>query len=147
MLVEIKREENKMEEEVRFEYYVLNHNFNKNTIEAYNIFRNYWVNDQTAKAVRKYLRAPSKFKYTSWSSHEVTYGFDAFVKELDTIIRCEEWARCEYEIMVNGMFSNEDKAQKIDCYEQCRPNMEMIAREVIYQYKKFLKEKENGKSV
>ena len=81
MLVKIKRKENDMEEEVRFEYYVLNHNFNKDTIEAYNIFRNYWVNNQTAKVVRKYLRAPSKFSYTSWSSHEVTYGFDAFVKE------------------------------------------------------------------
>ena len=54
---------------------------------------------------------------------------------------CEEWSRCEYEIMVNGLFSDDDKAQKIDCYDQCKPNMPMIASEVIYQYKQYLKEK------
>lgn len=132
-----------MNEEVKFEYYVLNENFNEHKIEPFNIFRNHWVNDRTAKAVRKYLRAPSKFKFTTWRSDEVLYGFEAFVKELDEIIMCEEWSRCEYEILVNGMFSDENSAQKIDCYEQCKPNMEMIAREVIWQYKNFMKEKKN----
>lgn len=132
-----------MDEEVKFEYYVLNDDFNKHHIEPFNIFRNWIVNEQTAKAVRKYLRNPSKFKYERYWSHEVLYGFDAFVAELDSIIKCEEWSRCEYEIMVNGLFSEDDKAQKIDCYEQCKPNMEIIAREVIYQYKQFLKEKKN----
>ena len=37
------------------------------------------------------------------------------------------------------MFSDVDKAQKIDCYEQCKSNMAMIAREVIWQYKQYLK--------
>lgn len=129
-----------MDEEVKFEYYVLNDDFNKHHIEPFNIFRNWMVNEQTAKAVKKYLRNPSKFEYTSWS-YETIYGFDAFVKELDMIIRCEEWARCEYEIIVNGMFSKDENAQKIDCYEQCKPNMAIIAREVIYQYKQYLKSK------
>ena len=133
-----------MNEEIKFEYYVLNDDFNKHHIEPFNIFRNWYVNEQTAKAVRKYLRAPSKFKYEKYWSHEVLYGFEAFVAELDSIIRCEEWSRCEYEIMVNGMFSKDENAQKIDCYEQCKPNMAMIAREVIYQYKQFLKNKEKN---
>ena len=132
-------------EKVQFEYYVLNDDFNKRKIEPFNIFRNVWVNDRTLKAVKKYVRAPSKFKFESWRSKEVFYGFEAFVKELDQIIMCEEWSRCEYEILVNGMFSDEDHVQKIDCYEQCKPNMEMIAREVIYQYKKQLKQKRNDK--
>lgn len=122
-----------------FEYYVLNEDFNKRKIKPFNIFRNVWVNNKTLKAVKKYIRAPSKFKFESWNSEERFYGFEAFVKELDQIIKCEEWSRCEYEILVNGMFSDEDRVQKIDCYEQCKPNMEMIAREVIYQYKKQLK--------
>jgi len=130
-------------EKVQFEYYVLNDDFNKRKIEPFNIFRNVYVNGETAKAVRKYLRAPSKFKFKRWHSENVYYGFEAFVKTLDSIIMCEEWARCEYEILVNGMFSDEEKAQKIDCYEQCKPNMEMIAREVIYQYKKFIKEEKS----
>lgn len=130
-----------MDEEIRFEYYVLNDDFNKHHIESFNIFRNHYVNSQTIKAVKKYLRNPSKFKYERYFSHEIIYGFDAFVAELDSIIKCEEWARCEYEIMVNGLFSDDDKVQKIDCYYQCKPNMAMIAREVIWQYKKYLKEK------
>ena len=127
-------------EKVQFEYYVLNYDFNKRRIEPFNIFRNVWVNDMTAKAVKKYLRNPSKFCRHRIGSGEPKYGFDGFVEELNAIIMCEEWGRCEYEILVNGMFSDEDHVQKIDCYEQCKPNMEMIAREVIYQYKKFKKE-------
>lgn len=123
-----------------FEYYVLNEDGNRRKIEPFNIFKNVWVNNRTLKAVKKYVRAPSKFKFESWCSKEVFYGFEAFVKELDQIIMCEEWSRCEYEILVNGIFSDEDYAQKIDCYEQCKPNMEMIAREVIYQYKRQLKQ-------
>lgn len=130
-------------EKVQFEYYVLNDDFNKRRIEPFNVFRNITVNSETAKAVRKYLRAPSKFKFERWGHDEVYYGFEAFVKELDRIIMCEEWSRCEYEILVNGMFSDENSTQKIDCYEQCKPNMEMIAREVIYQYKKFIKEEKS----
>lgn len=133
-----------MMDECKFEYYVLNDNFNKHKIEPFNIFRNIYVNDMTAKAVRKYLKAPSKFKFQRWSSNDVYYGFEAFVKELDSIIMYEEWSRCEYEIIVNGMFSDVDKAQKIDCYEQCKPNMAMIAREVIWQYKQYLKEKKDA---
>ena len=131
-------------DECQFKYYVLNDDCNKRKIEPFNIFRNFYVNNMTAKAVRKYLKAPSKFKFQRWSSDEEYYGFEAFVKELDSIIMCEEWSRCEYEIIVNGMFSDADKAQKIDCYEQCKPNMAMIAREVIWQYKQYLKEKKNA---
>jgi len=131
-----------MDEDFTFKYYVLNDDFNRKKIEYFNIFRNWIVNEQTLKAVKKYLRNPSKFEYELWSTHEIIYGFDAFVKELDIIIKCEEWSRCEYEIMVNGLFSDDDEAEKWDCYSQCKPNMEMIAREVIWQYKNYLKEKE-----
>ena len=130
-------------EECKFKYYVMNDDFNRKRIEPFNIFDNIWVNTRTNAEVRKYLRAPSKYKHFTWSTHESIYGFDAFVKTIDSIIMCEEWSRCEYEIMVNGLFSDDDKAQKIDCYDQCKPNMEMIAREVIWQYKNYIKEKEN----
>ena len=135
-------------DECKFEYYVLNEtmhgSFENRKIENYNVFNNYWVNKRTNEEVRKYLRAPSKFKHTRFMTNEITYGFEAFVRELQSIIMCEEWARCEYEIMVGSVFEdNINKFQKIDCYEQCKPNMAMIAREVIWQYKQFLKEKRN----
>lgn len=127
------------EENIKFEYYVMNDDFNKHHVEPFNIFRNHRVNTETVKAVKRYLRNPSKFSWSNPATNKIFYGFDAFVEELDTIIACEEWARCEYEIMVNGLFSDDDCAQKIDCYSQCKPNMAMIAREVIWQYKQQTK--------
>ena len=82
---------------------------------------------------------------------------------------CEEWSRCEYEISVGNIFITEIKdvvkkieqgklttnnvydelkqisqrnfdLEKWDCFSQAKPNMEIIAREVIYQYKQQLKE-------
>ena len=136
-------------DECKFEYYVLNepmHGSRENRkIESYNVFNNFWVNKRTNEEVRKYLRSPSKFKHTRFMTNEITYGFEAFVRELQSIIMCEEWARCEYEIMVGSAFEDDiNKFQKIDCYDQCKPNMAMIAREVIYQYKKYLKEKKDA---
>jgi hypothetical protein len=127
------------EENIKFEYYVMNDDFNKHHVEPFNIFRNHRVNAETVKAVKRYLRNPSKFSWSNPATNKIFYGFDAFVEELDTIIACEERVRCEYEIMVNGLFSDDDCAQKIDCYSQCKPNMAMIAREVIWQYKQQTK--------
>lgn len=126
------------DENIKFEYYVMNDDFNKHHVEPFNIFSNHRVNTETVKAVKRYLRNPSKFSCKYYNIGTIC-GFDAFVKELDIIIGCEEWARCEYEIMVNGLFSDDDCAQKIDCYSQCKPNMAMIAREVIWQYKQQTK--------
>lgn len=152
-----------------FEYYVLNYNPNEHKVENFNIFRNIHVQEQTEKAVKKYLRSPKKFKYEFLNKKQPPiYGFDAFVKELESIIRWQEWSRCEYEIAVGSLFTTEikdvlrevkngnlasedvyDELKKIDehshelekwdCYMQAKPNMEMIAREVIWQYKQHIK--------
>ena len=129
---------------MQFEFYVLNHNFNRKKVEMYNIFNNIRVQEWTEKAVRKYLRAPKKFTYTPYSgSREHIYGFDAFVMELDRTIAWQERGRREYEISVGDAFETDiDKLEKWDCYMQAAPNMEMIAREVIYQYKQQLKSKD-----
>ena len=137
------------EDNIKFEYYVMNDDFNRHHVEPFNIFSNHRVNTETVKAVKRYLRNPSKFSWSHPNTNKIFYGFDAFVRKLDIIIGCEEWARCEYEIMVNGLFSDDDCAQKIDCYSQCKPNMAMIAREVIWQYKQQTKKerKNNGKFI
>lgn len=110
----------------------------------YNIFNNIRVQEWTEKAVRKYLRAPKKFTYTPYGKDaETIYGFDALVMELDRTIAWQERMRREYEISVADAFETDvDKLEKWDCYMQAAPNMEMIAREVIYQYKQQLKSKD-----
>lgn len=133
---------------MNLEYYVLNSDMNTHEIKPFNIFRNWPLEEATIKEIKKYLRAPGRYKHTKHHfgnvPEETYYGFEAFVKELDSLIMWQEWSRCEYEIYVSDMFDKEDRRTKIDCYEQCKPNMEMIAREVIYQYKKQSKEEKES---
>ena len=107
----------------------------------YNIFNNISVQEWTEKVVRKYLRSPKKYAYKPYNPNEETiYGFNALVKEIDGIIRWQEWGRSEYEISVGYKFENDcSKIEKWDCYQQAKPNMVMITHEVIRQYKEQLK--------
>ena len=155
---------------IQFEYYVLNHNFNRDKIELFNIFDNYYVQERTEKEIRKYLRSSKNYKYESFFKDEKTiYGFDGLCKRFEQILRCEEWSRCEYEIAVGGIFITElsdiirtverkeiavediyeeiqkknklnSKLEKWDCFQQTQKNIPMIMRECIRQYKKQKKE-------
>ena len=132
---------------MQFEYYVLNYNHNKQKVESFNIFNNVCVQELTEKEVRKYLRSPKNYKYESFfAEKEIIYGFDGLVKRIDRIIAGEEWGRSEYEMSCGYKFeTNCNKLQSTDCYEQCKPNMGMIAREVIWQYKQQKKKDGNNK--
>ena len=128
---------------MQFEYYVLNYDCNAKKIAPFNIFRNILVQEWTEKAVRKYVRSPKNFTYKSFDGKEILHGFDAFVKELDGIIAWQEHWRCEYEISVGDLFETDcNKLEKWDCYGQAHMNIEMIAREVIWQYKEQKKAKD-----
>ena len=121
---------------MQFEYYVLNYDINAKKIVPFNIFRNIHVQEWTEKAVRKYQRSPKNFTYKSFDGKEILHGFDAFVKELDGIIKWQEWSRRQYEVSVGDAFEdNCENLEKWDCYGQAHMNIEMIAHEVIWQYK------------
>lgn len=128
---------------------MLNYDFNKRKVEMYNIFNNIKVQEHAEKAVKKYLRNPQKYTYLPFGKNvEPIYGFNALTKEIDGIIRWEEWGRREYEVSVGDAFeSNINKLEKWDCYMQAKPNMEIITREIIYQYKKQLKEKKETEDI
>lgn len=120
---------------MKFEYYVLKYDWNKKSVILYNIFNNIEVQEASEKAVKKYLRSPSKYCYHHIHD-DVVYGFDALCKEIDRIIKWQEWARREYEISVCDAFETDiTKLEKWDCYKQCKNNIPMITREIIYQYK------------
>ena len=133
---------------MQFEYYVLNYNPNTKKIEPFNIFRNCYVQEYTEKAVRKYLRSPKNYKYVVQHKNDflgreeiAVYGFDALVKEIDSIIAWQERGRREYECSVGDAFTTDcNKLEKWDCYMQAKPNIPMITRECIYQYKEQRKE-------
>ena len=112
---------------MQFEYYVLNYDCNAKKIVPFNIFRNIHVQEWTEKAVRKYLRSPKNFTYKSFDGKEILHGFDAFVKELDRIIKSEEWSRRQYEVSVGDLFETDcNKLEKWDCYGQAHMNIETI---------------------
>ena len=128
---------------IQFEYYVLNYNHNKKQIEPYNIFNNIYVQEYTEREVKKYVRSPKNYTYKSFDGKEEIYGFDALVKEIDHIIKWQEWSRREYEVSVGDAFETDcKKLEKWDCYGQAKPNMKMITYEVIRQYKEQLKKED-----
>ena len=127
---------------MQFEYYVLNYNPNANKIEPFNIFRNCYVQEYTEKAIKKYLRSPKNYKYERYGE-DTLYGFEGLCQEIERIIQWQEWSRREYEISVGDAFEEDcNKLEKWDCYMQTKPNIPMIARECIYQYKEQRKEEE-----
>ena len=128
---------------MQFEYFVLNYDCNAKKIVPFNIFRNIFVQEWTEKAVRKYLRCPKNFTYKSFDGKEILHGFDALVKELDGIIKWQEWSRRQYEISVGDAFETDiNNYEKWDTYSQAKPNIEIIAHEVIRQYKEQKKAKD-----
>lgn len=128
---------------MQFEYYVLNYDCNAHKIVPFNIFRNILVQEETEKAVRKYLRSPKNFTYKSFDGKEILHGFDAFVRELNGIIKWQEWSRRQYEVSIGDAFTTDcEKLEKWDCYGQAHMNIEMIAHEVLRQYKQQKKNKD-----
>ena len=128
---------------MKFEFYVLNYNFNKHKVEMFNIFKNINVQEDVEKLVRRYLRSPNKFTYCDYDGTNYKYGFDALCEEIKRTIKWQEWGRREYEISVGDAFEQDiDNLEKWDCYMQCEPNIEVITREVIYQYKQQSKKGE-----
>lgn len=121
----------------KFEFYVLNYNHNKQKVEMFNIFQNIRVQESTEKAVKKYLRNPKNFSYKPfWEEDDVIYGFDALVREIDSVIAWQERGRFEYECSCGYAFETDcDKLEKIDCWYQAHANIEMITHEVLRQYK------------
>ena len=128
---------------MQFEFYVLNYDLNKKKVVNYNIFNNINVQEWAEKAVRKYLRAPKKFKHIVQYENKLlgreeiaVYGFDALVEEIDRTIAWQERGRCEYECSVGDAFETDiNNYEKWDTYSQAKPNIVIIAYEVIRQYK------------
>ena len=137
---------------MQFEFYVLNYDINKKKVVKYNIFNNIRVQEWTEKEVRKYLRAPKKYKHIVQYENKflgreeiAIYGFDALVKEIDRTIAWQEYGKREYECSVGDAFETDiNNYEKWDCYGQAKPNMKMITYEVIRQYKEHQKKEKDG---
>lgn len=130
-----------------FKYFVLNEEpAHSGEIGLFNIFDNWILDEAVQKEVRKYLRAPKKYKYHKWDTNTDIYGFEAFCMELNALIKWQEWSRIEYEIVVKTMFDKSGETErKIDCWFQTSLNISTIARDVIWQYKQAKKAEVDSK--
>lgn len=134
-----------------FEYYCPNvemHGRSDIRVEYWNIFNNYYVYEWTLRAVKKYLRAPSKYCYKSFGENvEPIYGFEALCKELEMIFAHEFRARYQYEFSIGEPFPlNDDKTVRSELFKEdlfwlIKPNIPIIANSCILQYKIYLKNK------
>ena len=116
----------------RFEFYVVNYGFNKRQCEMFNIFRNIHVYEHSLKAVKKHLANKKKYPY------------EQFCEEIKNIIMWQEWSRVEYECSVGEPFPGTvNELQKIDCYYQAKPNIEVICDMLIKRYKEWKKNEVN----
>lgn len=99
------------------EWYVLLHDFNKDKIISYNIFNNSKLDKELKELKENYISKEN------------------FVSELDKILRWCFWSQSEYEIMVGDLFEKDlDKYEKIDVYQQLKPNLNTLANYIIYQW-------------
>lgn len=112
-----------MAKDIKFEWYVLNEDVNRKEIVPFNIFQNYSVNEETNRLCKKYKSE--------------NMSFEVFTEKLGRIIQWQEWARCEYEIVVAPLIvkdENNREWKKIDCYAQAMPNIKLIAKYVLEEY-------------
>ena len=114
--------------EPNFEFYVLNHDFNRKKVYSFNIFSNAYVYDRT-------LEAAEEFFDGNITREDLT-------NRIKQSIMYEEWSRCEYEISVGAPFETDiNKLEKWDCFKQALPNLPLIVDMVITRYFKYRTDK------
>lgn len=120
-----------------FEWYVLKYSYEKKNTESYNIFSDEVIQENVQKAIRRYLRAPSKFEYLRYTppgkEDRSEYGFKALVSKIDSIIFHADSSYYEEIVFPDYMTEEEEKPWSV--YEQCAPNMVELTYSCIRQYK------------
>lgn len=121
---------------VKLEFYVLKSDNGK--VQSYNLFSDELIYNETITAVKSYLKKLNKFEYVL-DNGNVVHGFEAFTKKLLAIMSTEEHKKEAYAIATVPWGPYNTSIKKIDCLDQLKPNIEMVANYVIRQYKNWIK--------
>lgn len=103
---------------VNLEWYVLSHDFNNDEIIPYNIFYSSFIKNLHEEIRKKKVTNYKELK--EYISHWSKYNY---------------WSKSEYEIIVSGLHSKEDKEEKIDVDWQIQMNLDRITEYVIRECK------------
>lgn len=111
-------------------FYAMVKNFNTGEVEKYDIMPTLYseIYDEDGNISQKFCVYDSKFNRLPVDSIEKLYKF------VDDKLRYHFWAKCEYEFIVIDWpyrtdcedVINNNRAVKIDVYEQLKPNMHNI---------------------
>lgn len=116
-----------------------------NEPEMWNVFSNYYVEEHCMKEIKKYLRAPNKYRHKKYNGQE-SLGFEALCEEFDSIFMNQFWSRYEYEYSISEPFPLDENNNlrgeffKKDVYWTLKPNIPFIVNGCIAQYKQWKKE-------
>lgn len=105
------------------EWYVLCHDFNKDSIESFNIFNSITFNRCLERSIKKYET------------------FEKFKEDLRGDLFYAFGSKCEYEILCSGLTPKEDNVFKIDIYQQVLPNLDILAKYIIGEINKKKRKK------
>lgn len=99
------------------EWYVLNHDFNANKVESFNIFGNSKFINYVAEALTNFIT------------------YDDFKEQIRKNLMYCFWSKTEYEIAVGGLLSKyPEDFEKIDVYSQVLPNLDTLCHYIIDTY-------------
>lgn len=131
-----------MTDDIKLSYYVPMERYNEKKIEMVNIFNNWVLRDAVVKEVKKYLRNKKGYKHVDYRpvTPITTYGYDAFKEEIRSLLQWQLYSRVQYEVMITSFPPNEKELVKMDAYQMCEPNLDMICHDIIRQYHEQIKE-------
>lgn len=111
ILNEVNMKTDKQIEKLNLEWYVLNHDFNKDKIYNFNIFSSGYLKDLIRMIKDKYYN----------------------VKDFNSLKDCvKRWAnyhfhyKVEFEVEVSGIYNKNNNVTKISVYDQIEPNLNII---------------------
>lgn len=106
-----------------------------------NVFGNTRVRDSVESYLRKYVRAPSKYKKGK--------GFEGLKEDIRLTLMSMYWSRSEFEFAVKPLYPVTGKYEnRVDIYELCEHNLDSIVHELIRQHREQLrKEKKHEKDI
>ena len=102
-------------------WYVILWDFNRDEIEYFNIFQSRSFSDGIRDLLKQ--KGLTREEFIEAVRHETKYSF---------------WCKCEYEIIVSGVFGDKDK--KVDAYSQLEKNLDILSDYIAkcnnYKFKK-----------
>lgn len=107
---------------IKLEWYILQHDFNKNKMYMENIFSDSFP-EEVAKKIRKGVKdnwrpVTDYISFKDWIKGELMYRY---------------WSKCEAEFQSGGLFSKEENFEKIDGWFQLEPNLDNICEYIIHK--------------